>query len=144
MLSIFWIAVRTPHWYATGLIGGAEFFILEDLALTDFLPITANVTMNVTENIIRWLAHFHAKFLGAEPSDLWEEGTYWHLATRPDEWQKMGEGRLKDLASLIDRRLSRVTYKTFLHGDAKLANFCANADGEVVAVDFQYVGGAAG
>ena len=56
----------------------------------------------------------------------------------------MGEGRLKDLASLIDKRLSRVTYKTFLHGDAKLANFCANADGEVAAVDFQYVGGGCG
>ncbi|CAN5158448.1 hypothetical protein BH09MYX1_BH09MYX1_07000 [soil metagenome] len=34
---------------------------------------------------VAWLAHFHARFFGVAPDGLWEEGTYWHLATRPDE-----------------------------------------------------------
>lgn len=40
--------------------------------------------------------------------------------------------------------MNSCTYKTFVHGDAKLANFCFGDDGQVAAVDFQYVGGGCG
>ena len=35
-------------------------------------------------------------------------------------------------------------FKTLVHGDAKLANFCFSETGEVAGVDFQYVGGGCG
>ena len=45
---------------------------------------------------------------------------------------------------MIDKKLNDCTYKTLVHGDAKLANFCFGPDGDVAAVDFQYVGGGCG
>jgi aminoglycoside phosphotransferase (APT) family kinase protein len=52
---------------------------------------------------------------------------------------------LKNAAAVIDRRLTSSPFQTFVHGDAKLANFCFDADGgKAAAVDFQYVGGGCG
>lgn len=96
------------------------------------------------EACLAWLAQFHASYLGQNPEGLWEIGTYWHLATRPQELQKMEDLRLKEAAPLIDQKLNECTYKTYVHGDAKLANFCFGMDGSVAAVDFQYVGGGCG
>ncbi len=93
---------------------------------------------------LSWLAHFHATFLGHAPDGLWQEGTYWHLDTRPDEWAALPEGPLKDAADDLARRLRETPFTTLVHGDAKLANFCFGAPGEVAAVDFQYVGGGCG
>ena len=56
----------------------------------------------------------------------------------------MPAGRLKDAAAEIDSVLSQATFKTIVHGDAKLANFCFSEAGAVAAVDFQYVGGGCG
>jgi len=94
---------------------------------------------------LRWLANFHARFLGCAPEGLWAQGTYWHLATRPDELAAMPPGPLKTAAPAFDRLLRGAQYQTFVHGDAKTANFCFAASGPAVAaVDFQYVGGGCG
>ena len=48
-------------------------------------------------------------------------------------------------AAVIDKTLSDSPFQTFVHGDAKLANFCFTMDSsQVAAVDFQYVGGGCG
>ena len=60
--------------------------------------------------------------------------------TRPDELAAMEEGPLKRAAEIIDTRLSGARFQTFVHGDAKLANFCFRESAAVAAVDFQYVG----
>jgi len=78
------------------------------------------------------------------PDGLWATGTYWHLATRPDEFDALDDGPLKSSAAIIDRQLSASAFQTLVHGDAKLANFCFAPDGPVAGVDFQYVGGGCG
>jgi thiamine kinase-like enzyme len=90
------------------------------------------------------LAKFHASYLGKTPDGLWEVGTYWHLETRPHELEVLADYKLKKAAALIDDKLNNCKYKTFVHGDAKLANFCFSPDGQVAGVDFQYVGGGCG
>lgn len=92
---------------------------------------------------LEWLARFHATFLGVAPEALWEEGTYWHLDTRPDELAAMAHGPLRDAAGRLDAALRGARHRTLVHGDAKLPNFCFGPSG-VAAVDFQYVGGGVG
>ncbi|MGB1254910.1 MAG: phosphotransferase [Thiolinea sp.] len=123
-----------------------EFIIvLEDLDDSGF-PVRKNhATLADMRLCLRWLAYFHAIFMGATPTGLWETGTYWHLATRPDELVAMTDEKLKQAAPLLDQALSNAPFQTLVHGDAKLANFCFAADGQsVAAVDFQYVGGGCG
>ena len=100
------------------------------------------------QSCIRWLANFHARFLQVKPKGLWKNGSYWHLATRPDEFAALPSGRLKRFAGAIDVQLSMCPWQTLIHGDAKLANFCfaENFDEspQVAAVDFQYVGAGCG
>ncbi len=102
------------------------------------------VTLAIAKTCLTWLAHFHAKFMGIVDDHLWEIGTYWHLDTRPDEWKRMQNQQLKEHAKAIDNRLNSARFKTLVHGDAKLANFCFSEGGEVAAVDFQYIGGGCG
>ena len=79
------------------------------------------------------------------PKKLWQKGSYWHLSTRPDELKAMQHSKLKDAAKSIDEQLNNCKYKTLIHGDAKVANFCFADDmSSVAAVDFQYVGGGCG
>ncbi|HEX6277446.1 MAG TPA: phosphotransferase, partial [Polyangiaceae bacterium] len=93
----------------------------------------------------RWLAAFHATFLGEPPESLWKVGTYWHLATRPDELSALAAPALRRAAPVLDERLNRARHRTLVHGDAKLQNFCFAPGGSAVAaVDFQYVGGGVG
>lgn len=119
--------------------------VLEDLDLAGFGARRSSVTDVEVEACLRWLAHFHATFMGRAPEGLWEVGTYWHLDTRPDELEVLDDGALKRGAAAIDRRLTETRFGTFVHGDAKLANFCFSPAGsKVAAVDFQYVGGGCG
>jgi thiamine kinase-like enzyme len=125
--------------------------IMEDLAtlgftqtFTSFEPELTSYTQashKQIESCLSWLAYFHAQHLAIEPDGLWECGSYWHLATRPDELEKLTDIPLQQAAQHIDNTLRQCQFQTLIHGDAKLANFCFTATGDHVAgVDFQYVG----
>jgi hypothetical protein len=131
-----------PHRIHTLEKGTEILLIMEDLDASGYdIRLHHNaVTIDDAKNCLRWLAHFHANFMGVAPSGLWPIGTYWHLDTRPDEWEKMGNIRLKQVAQNIDHRLNSAKFQTLVHGDAKLANFCFGEKGKIAAVDFQYVG----
>jgi len=119
--------------------------VLEDLDASGYPARLNAVSENEIQACLSWLANFHATFIGEQPDGLWDIGSYWHLATRPDELAAMDDGPLKQAASQLDQTLNNAPFQTLIHGDAKLANFCFSANGEqVAAVDFQYVGGGCG
>ncbi len=119
--------------------------VLEDLDQSGFAGRRQSVNETELDACLSWLASFHATFMGKPAEGLWATGTYWHLATRPDEFAALEDGPLKAAAVTIDRLLTASNFQTFVHGDAKLANFCFGPDGrQVAAVDFQYVGGGCG
>lgn len=119
--------------------------VLEDLDESGFAGRRESVSDAELDACLVWLANFHATFMGEDPEGLWPIGTYWHLATRPDELAALQDGPLKAAAEVIDRRLAESPFQTFVHGDAKLANFCFDSVGRrAAAVDFQYVGGGCG
>jgi hypothetical protein len=119
--------------------------VFEDLDASGFPVRKSSVFIIEMQICLKWLANFHAIFMGREPTGLWPVGTYWHLDTRPDELDVMEDVELKQAATRIDQILRESPYQTFVHGDAKLANFCFSLDGQkVAAVDFQYVGGGCG
>ena len=123
---------------------GVQLIIMEDLDAAGYDLRLSRVDMQDVQACLSWLANFHAQFMGVKPKGLWDVGTYWHLATRPDELKVMPVGDLRDKAQEIDQLLNDCRYQSFVHGDAKLANFCFSNDGRVAAVDFQYVGGGCG
>ncbi len=136
---------RVPKCYGIQNSGEEQVIVLEDLDAAGFPIRKSTLTKNEVKVCLKWLANFHATFLNVEPQDLWNVGTYWHLATRPDELKEMNETPLKQAAPMIDEILNNCQYKTFVHGDAKVANFCFSEDGtKVAAVDFQYIGGGCG
>ncbi|MFD1292587.1 oxidoreductase family protein [Lutibacter holmesii] len=118
--------------------------VLEDLDEAGYPLRKSSVTWKDIVECLAWLAKFHASYLGEEPKGLWKSGTYWHLETRPQELEVLEDQRLKKAATAINEKLNSCEYKTFVHGDAKLANFCFAKDGKVAGVDFQYVGGGCG
>lgn len=120
------------------------FIVLEDLDASGFDERRSVASSQDIRACIRWLARFHATFLGENPAGLWRTGTYWHLDTRPDELEQLDDAALKHAAPAIDQRLASAPFQTFVHGDAKLANFCFGPGSRVAAVDFQYVGGGCG
>ncbi|MBR9876297.1 MAG: phosphotransferase [Vibrionaceae bacterium] len=115
--------------------------VMEDLAQAGFTKVVTKASKKHLRACLSWLAHFHARYIGVYHDQLWSIGTYWHLATRPDELEALEDTELKQAASLIDSILTHAKYQTIVHGDAKLANFCFDdAESSVAAVDFQYVG----
>ena len=126
--------------------GSGWIIILSDLNSDGFIARKDHATLHDMHACLNWLANFHAVFLGIDDHNLWPTGTYWHLETRPDEFNAMPNGRLKKAATAIDQRLNNARFKTLVHGDAKLANFCftRGQPTSVAAVDFQYVGGGCG
>lgn len=135
--------------------------VLEDLTTLGYSEVHKCVGKPAILACLRWLAQFHAQYMVhaqfmsygqmINPHGLWPTGTYWHLATRPDELSGLEDQRLKAAAEKIDVTLARCKYQTLVHGDAKLANFCFTPESHVAAstisvaaVDFQYVGGGCG
>ncbi|MEM9018905.1 MAG: phosphotransferase, partial [Verrucomicrobiota bacterium] len=121
--------------------GNHLFLLLEDLDGAGYPQRLTSVSSAQIQSCLRWLAEFHATFLECEPSGLWENGTYWHLDTRPDELAALDDAPLRKAAGSIDAKLREAHFQTLVHGDAKLANFCFSESGkDVAALDFQYVG----
>ena len=138
-------ACRIPRCFGVESSQHETLIVLEDLATAGFPKTPDAIGWPEIERCLSWLANFHATFMGKKPDQLWKTGTYWHLQTRPDEWQALDDQRLKDAAQAIDQVLQKTPYQTLVHGDAKLANFCFSWDQKkVAAVDFQYVGGGCG
>jgi len=138
-------ACRIPGCLALETRGDEVLMVLEDLNETGFPERRTAVSWNEISACLTWLANFHATFMNEQPKDLWKVGTYWHLDTRPDELRALDDSALKKAAVSIDQKLQKSPFQTFVHGDAKLANFCFSRDGKsVAAVDFQYVGGGCG
>lgn len=130
-------------------VDGEVLILLEDLDAAGFPERLGSVGPGEIAACLRWLAYFHATFMGATPAGLWTTGTYWHLATRPDELEALEDPTLREAAPRLDALLNGATFQTLVHGDAKLANFCfapeaATSPRAVAAVDFQYVGGGCG
>ena len=143
---------RVPRALACHGDGNEWLFVLEDLDAAGYPArrhhLDARLDGALVEQCLDWLAHFHATFVGVAPEGLWPTGTYWHLDTRPDELANMTDRRLQATAAALDRRLREASFQSFVHGDAKIANFCFAAPGArangVAVVDFQYVGGGVG
>ena len=138
-------AARVPACLAVETRDDEVIMVMEDLDAAGFAGRRSTASERDVDACLAWLATFHATFLGEIPEGLWATGTYWHLATRPDELAALDDGPLKASAPLIDQRLAATRFPTIVHGDAKLANFCfADDDSRAAAVDFQYVGGGCG
>jgi hypothetical protein len=135
---------RVPRALALQAEAGSFLSVLEDLDAAGFAERRRQVDATELATVLAWLASFHATFLAEAPEALWKVGSYWHLATRPDELARMRHPALRKAATAIDTRLSTARFRTFVHGDAKLENVCFGRDGRVALVDFQYVGGGVG
>ena len=139
-------SIRIPNFLSSLKQESAAYLLLEDLDASGFHVRCASLESHQASTVLHWLASLHAHYLVVAPNKdwpkgLWPHGTYWHLATRPDEWQAMAEGQLKQSAQRLDDAIRTCPYQTLVHGDAKVANFCFSADlSDVAAVDFQYIG----
>lgn len=145
------LASLTDHFCRVpAYIGGCHeqenhLMILEDMDAAGFERRESALSVPHSKVVLRWLAAFHATFLSLQDDNVWQEGTYWHFATRQDEWQAMPGSKLKDNAAVISDTLRNARFQTLLHGDAKVANFCFSDDVKQCAgVDFQYTGFGAG
>jgi hypothetical protein len=132
----------SPRYISSGDDNDTKYLILEDLAQKCFI-VKSIIDWNEVKRCLKWLAVFHAKYLGHKTDGLWNIGTYWHLETRADELEALIDTGLKNIAKKIDKKLNESKFQTIVHGDAKLANFLFNND-DASAVDFQYVGGGIG
>lgn len=131
---------RVPQCYASHERGEQVWLVLEDMDSSGYALRHDTLSVDQCRPVLHWLAEMHAGFLGRDVEQLWDTGTYWHLATRPDELAAMPAGELRQAAPAIDGILSECRFQTILHGDAKVANFCFQPGGDVAAVDFQYTG----
>ena len=138
---------KVPTCYASDHDGDQRWIILEDLDYSGYSLRYSRLTPAQCLQCLAWLANFHALFLKKNFTNLWPVGTYWHLATRHQEWQACTNPQLKENAEALDNLLNCCRSKTLVHGDAKVANFCFGSEKSelgVAAVDFQYTGDGCG
>ena len=131
---------KMPTYLGHNSYDHSAILLLSDLGLQGYKSIGGALDYNRYKICLTWLAHLHAFFLKDDINDLWQEGTYWHLSTRPDEFEAMQTSPLRNKASYIDQALKKTKYLTVIHGDAKPDNFLFNGQDETAAVDFQYTG----
>ena len=136
------INVNTPRYLGFIEDENTQYLLLSDLAQEGFHEIAEQSVFSVKQ-ILVWLANFHAQNLYKCPANLWPQGSYWHLATRPNEFNAMSHIGLKESALELDIILQSCEHQTLIHGDAKIANFM-QAGNSIVGYDFQYVGGGVG
>lgn len=144
-----------PDLHATSQGSHNMWMLLQDLDAAGYSLRSLDADENLVCLGISWLANFHACFMQDKhyansferpqwlhnSNKIWPIGTYWHLATRRQEWDAMPDSKLKRCAELVDARLNQARFQSLVHGDAKIANFCIHADkNQLAAVDFQYVG----
>ena len=110
---------HTPKCLDAFVDGGELFLLLEDLCTRGFDQVLYSVSWSEITVVLSWLAHFHAQFLNDAGGGLWPCGTYWHLATRPEELAHIEGTRLHRFAGLLDARLRCGGFPTLVHGDAK-------------------------
>lgn len=137
---------RTPLLYGAREADDEVWLLLEDLDGAGFSARPRSGEVRLAHAGLEWLAGLHAAHLGRAPTGLWPEGSYWQLATRPDELRAILGHALHRLAPELDRRLRDARFRTLVHGDPKLENFCRTPSGEpsLAAFDFQYAGGGVG
>eukprot|EP00775_Hariotina_reticulata_P008899 gene8899-9076_t len=151
------------------------FFLLTDLR-PDFPQDFSSYGFEEAAAALSWLAAFHALFweevpgmqppishstdlqaivdgsgIGCLGGSLWDQGCYWHLDTRQQEFRTMSR-ELRDLkaaAAQVDEVLKGLradgskasACRTLLHGDFKSENVLFDAAGHrCAAFDFQYCG----
>jgi len=121
--------------------GERQLLVLEDLDAAGYAARRETPDWQGLLACLDWLASFHATFMSDPGAGLWKPGTYWHLATRPDELAACRDPALRAAAPKLAARLQDARFRSLLHGDAKVENFCFKPGlGAVAAVDFQYVG----
>jgi len=118
---------KVPSLIGSRVAGPNRFLLMEDLSI-EYPSVYDSLSVESARAVLSWLASFHATFLKCDGHNLWEEGTYWHLATRQDEFNAMPEGRLKEASHSLDNALREARFQTLVHGDAKLANFQFSSD----------------
>ena len=132
---------RIPKLLGESEIDGEMILVLEDLDKSGYPIRLGNISELQIHSCVRWLANLHGQFISHKATGLWDFGSYWCLATRQEELERMEDSQLKAFAKSIDFKLNECKFQTILHGDAKVANFCFSKDeSKVAAVDFQYVG----
>ncbi|MGJ8693906.1 MAG: phosphotransferase [Thalassotalea sp.] len=136
---------KVPKLIASKVSDSVSLLVMEDLDALGYNIRKDFATWHDLVVAIRWLAYFHARFMGNAATGLWPVATYWHLATRKDELTAMPNCDYKTHAAAIDLALNQAKYQTLVHGDAKFENMCFHANGnDIAAVDFQYVGRGSG
>ena len=136
---------KVPKLVKTKVSGELILLVMEDLHEAGYTQHFKTANKNSLFIAIKWLAYFHAKFMGNKAKSLWPIGSYWHFNTRQSEWLEMPECDVKHKAHMLDNVLNNAKYQTLIHGDAKFDNLCFHInEKKVAAVDFQYIGRGAG
>ncbi len=118
-------------------------FVLSDIS-EDYPRHSEDLDQRQLTVALDWLASFHA-FCWQERNlcnSLSPKGSYWHLDTRPEEYERIPKkwSQLKTAARTIDLALKKASC-TLVHGDFNPANIQFSKErSECVVYDFQYSG----
>ncbi|PCK32687.1 kinase [Pseudoalteromonas piscicida] len=129
---------NTASYLGEGGVNDMNYIVFRDFSSQGFEQVDTPTETQILA-VIGWLAKFHAHFLQSPTEHVWEQGNYWNLDTRPDEFARMQAGSIKQAASLFSNKIKQSRWQTWVHGDAKIANFAFHDD-QALGFDFQYVG----